>query len=110
MISSNINITKPTYMEKEFSLFKKEKEQSSGNKELSESEKKRVQELKKIDREVRTHEQAHLAASGGLARGGASFTYTKGSDGRKTLQEARLALRFHLSKVSLKKQYAECSR
>lgn len=83
MIGSNINITKPTYMENEFSLFKKEKEQSSGRKELSESEKKRVQELKKIDREVRTHEQAHLAASGGLARGGASFTYTKGPDGKK---------------------------
>ncbi|PKL80054.1 MAG: hypothetical protein CVV25_05605 [Ignavibacteriae bacterium HGW-Ignavibacteriae-4] len=83
MISSNINITKPTYMENEFSLFKKEKKQSSADNELSESDKKRVQELKKIDREVRTHEQAHLAASGGLARGGASFTYTKGPDGKK---------------------------
>ena len=70
-------------MENEFSLFKKEKEQTSGKKELSDSEKKQVQELKKIDREVRTHEQAHLAASGGLARGGASFTYTKGPDGKK---------------------------
>ncbi|MFA7327278.1 MAG: putative metalloprotease CJM1_0395 family protein [Candidatus Kapaibacterium sp.] len=70
-------------MENEFSLFKKEKKQSSADNELSESDKKRVQELKKIDREVRTHEQAHLAASGGLARGGASFTYTKGPDGRK---------------------------
>lgn len=70
-------------MENEFSLFKKEKKQSSADNELSESDKKRVQELKKIDREVRTHEQAHLAASGGLARGGASFTYTKGPDGKK---------------------------
>ncbi len=83
MIGSNINITKPTYMENEFSLFKKQKEQPSAKKELSVSEKKQVQELKKIDREVRTHEQAHLAASGGLARGGASFSYTKGPDGKK---------------------------
>lgn len=83
MITSNINITKPTYLENEFSHFKKEKENSTGKEELSESEEKRVQELKKIDREVRTHEQAHLAAAGGLARGGATFIYTKGPDGKR---------------------------
>jgi len=83
MITSNINITKPTYLENEFSLFKKEKENSTGKEELTESEEKRVKELKKIDREVRTHEQAHLAAAGGLARGGATFTYTKGPDGKR---------------------------
>lgn len=83
MISSNINITKPTYMENEFSLFKKEKELPAGKKELTDGEKKQLQELKKIDREVRTHEQAHLAAAGGLARGGATFTYTKGPDGKR---------------------------
>lgn len=83
MISSNINITKPTYMENEFSLFKKEKELPAGKEELTDGEKKQVQELKKIDREVRTHEQAHLAAAGGLARGGATFTYTKGPDGKR---------------------------
>ena len=83
MITSNINITKPTYLEIEFSHFKKEKENSTGKEELSENEEKRVQELKKIDREVRTHEQAHLAAAGGLARGGATFTYTKGPDGKR---------------------------
>ena len=55
MITSNINITKPTYLENEFSHFKKEKENSTGKEKLSESEEKRVQELKKIDREVRTH-------------------------------------------------------
>lgn len=83
MITSNINITKPTYLENEFSLFKKEKENSTGKEELTESEEKRVKELKKIDREVRAHEQAHLAAAGGLARGGATFTYTKGPDGKR---------------------------
>ena len=83
MISSNVNITKPTYMNNEFSLLKKEKEKGSNSQELSYDEKKRVQELKKIDREVRTHEQAHLAAAGGLSRGGASFTYTKGPDSKR---------------------------
>lgn len=38
--------------------------------------------LQQRDSEVRRHEQAHLAAAGGYARGGASFTYTKGPDGR----------------------------
>ena len=70
-------------MDLKYSHWKKEKEKSSDSNELSDSEKKRVQELKKIDREVRTHEQAHLAAAGGLARGGASYTYTKGPDGKR---------------------------
>ena len=41
-----------------------------------------VAELQRTDREVRAHEQAHLAAAGGLA-GGVSFTYTTGPDGRQ---------------------------
>lgn len=44
---------------------------------------KRIEELKKIDSNVRAHEQAHLAAAGGLAMSGASFTYTRGPDGRQ---------------------------
>jgi len=66
--------------------FSKEKKKDSGfskSTELTESEEKRVKELKKIDREVKTHEQAHLAAAGDLARGGASYSYTSGPDGRK---------------------------
>lgn len=83
MISSNKNITKPTFMSNDLSLLKKDMEKKLDSQELSESEKKQVQELKKIDREVRTHEQAHLSAAGGLARGGASFTYTLGPDGKR---------------------------
>ena len=48
----------------------------------TEQEKKLVEELKTRDREVRAHEQAHAAAAGGLARGGPSFTYQYGPDGR----------------------------
>lgn len=49
---------------------------------LTEEEKAQVAELKRRDTEVRAHEQAHLAASGGMARGGASFSFQKGPDGR----------------------------
>lgn len=40
-----------------------------------------IRQLKARDTEVRQHEQAHLAASGGLATSGASYTYQKGPDG-----------------------------
>ncbi|MGR8930189.1 MAG: putative metalloprotease CJM1_0395 family protein [Gammaproteobacteria bacterium] len=42
-----------------------------------------VQALKDRDREVRTHEQAHLSAAGGLALSGAHFQYTTGPDGQR---------------------------
>lgn len=48
---------------------------------LTEQELKQVQELKQRDREVRSHEAAHLAAAGSLAIGGASYTYQRGPDG-----------------------------
>lgn len=50
--------------------------------ELTPEERKQVEELKKRDQEVRRHEQAHLAAAGAHARGGPSFTYQKGPDGK----------------------------
>ena len=40
-----------------------------------------LRKLKARDTEVRQHEMAHLAAAGGLATSGASFTYQKGADG-----------------------------
>jgi hypothetical protein len=40
-----------------------------------------ITKLKARDTEVRQHEQAHLAAAGGLARSGASYTYQRGPDG-----------------------------
>ena len=39
--------------------------------------------LEKTDTAVRAHEQAHLAVAGSLARGGASFDYKTGPDGRR---------------------------
>jgi len=48
---------------------------------LNRQELMQLQQLKRRDTEVRTHEQAHLSAAGQYARGGASFTYQKGPDG-----------------------------
>ncbi|MDR0868789.1 MAG: hypothetical protein LBP75_10030 [Planctomycetota bacterium] len=50
---------------------------------LTDEEQQQVQKLKRRDLEVRTHEQAHLAASGGFANGGAKFEYQQGEDGKR---------------------------
>ena len=41
-----------------------------------------LQELKNRDREVRAHEQAHVAVAGQYARGGPFYDYQRGPDGR----------------------------
>ena len=51
-------------------------------KELSDAEEREVKALKEIDARVKAHEQAHIAAGGNLVRGGASFSYKRGPDGR----------------------------
>ncbi len=48
----------------------------------NEAEAQELERLEARDREVRAHEQAHKAAAGRHARGGASFSYTRGPDGR----------------------------
>lgn len=69
---------------KQGSALKSADSKSTGDKkngELSEAELKVVSELKQRDAEVKAHEAAHLAAAGGIARGGASFSYQQGPDG-----------------------------
>lgn len=56
---------------------------ATGSQELTPEEKKQVEKLKTRDREVRQHEQAHIAAAGGNARGGASFEYQVGPDNKQ---------------------------
>ncbi|MFA6051626.1 MAG: putative metalloprotease CJM1_0395 family protein [Methylobacter sp.] len=51
--------------------------------ELSEGDLKVIRELKQRDAEVRAHEAAHLAAAGGIATSGASFSYQQGPDGAR---------------------------
>lgn len=58
-----------------------ESEKGSSQK-LNDAEKKQVEEMKARDREVRQHEQAHVAASGGMA-GAPVYEYQTGPDGRR---------------------------
>lgn len=50
---------------------------------LSPEAQSRLRELQQRDAEVRSHEQAHLAAGGPHVSGGANYTYQKGPDGRQ---------------------------
>ncbi len=51
--------------------------------ELTEEEEQQVRELERIDRKVRNHEQAHVAAGGRHVRGGPTYEYEEGPDGRR---------------------------
>jgi len=50
--------------------------------ELTDAEKRVVEQLKKRDAEVKAHERAHLAAGGPYVSGGATFEYQRGPDGK----------------------------
>lgn len=50
---------------------------------LSPEAQRLVSSLQQRDREVRAHEQAHMAAAGGHATGGASYSFTRGPDGKQ---------------------------
>ena len=60
----------------------KEPKEEAGPGRLSRDEERVVAELARTDREVRAHENAHLAAAGGLARG-VSFEFETGPDGKQ---------------------------
>lgn len=53
------------------------------NMELTDDERQEVRELKERDREVRSHEQTHMAAAGAHALGRPTFQYTTGPDGKR---------------------------
>lgn len=44
---------------------------------------RQLEQLEKVDRMVRAHEQAHLAAAGAYAMGGPTYEYAIGPDGRR---------------------------
>lgn len=54
-----------------------------GGKPLSEAERRMIDDLKKRDRAVRAHEQAHMAAGGTLVRGGPTYQYQSAPDGQR---------------------------
>jgi SprA-related family len=58
-------------------------DKTKGNQQVSEAEQRQIAELQQDDRRVRAHEQAHIAAGGGLTSGGAKFQYRTGPDGKQ---------------------------
>jgi hypothetical protein len=61
-------------------------------KKLTPEEEAQVRKLAQRDQEVRTHEQAHVAASGGLA-GTPSYEYQTGPDGRRYAVGGEVSIR-----------------
>ena len=59
-----------------------ENQAKTGFQKLTPAEEQVVQQLQKRDREVKTHEMAHLASAGQYARGGPSYSYQLGPDGQ----------------------------
>lgn len=55
---------------------------ASGSKSSDGDAQRLIAKLAETDRKVRAHEATHLAAAGGLAQGGAHFTYQRGPDGK----------------------------
>lgn len=56
--------------------------EAAGQAQLTEQERREVQDLKQRDRETRGHEQAHKAA-GGAHAGSISLSFTTGPDGKR---------------------------
>jgi hypothetical protein len=63
--------------------FKLELSKQGAGKQLTEEQQKQVAEMAKRDREVHTHEQAHMARGAGSVQGGPKFEYTTGPDGQQ---------------------------
>ena len=59
---------------------------------LTPEQQAQVAQLSKTDREVRQHEQAHMAAGAGLVTSGASYSYTRGPDGRNYAQGGEVGI------------------
>jgi len=66
---------------KDASSAQEDKSGSADTVTLSDAAQQQVQKLKQADTSVRQHEAAHQAA-GGAHAGGASFTFTRGPDGK----------------------------
>ena len=59
------------------------KERKPSGDTLTPEQQAQLRQLQKTDRSVRAHEMAHVAASGGLASSGASYSYQTGPDGQR---------------------------
>ncbi|MEL7473112.1 MAG: putative metalloprotease CJM1_0395 family protein [Planctomycetota bacterium] len=74
---------KPESRQSNRGVSESEAPRAASREQLSEDEQKQVDQLRKRDQEVRTHEQAHVAAAGALFRGGPYYTYQAGPDGKR---------------------------
>jgi len=72
-----------TSAEKTDSLQKKDDSKKTDPSDKDEKTQKKIEQLKKRDAEVKLHEQMHLSAAGSYAKGGATFGYTTGPDGKR---------------------------
>lgn len=81
--NSNNNENSSSYLTGEEILASRPEKSSSSEKQLTDEEQKQIDELKSRDREVKTHEQAHIAAGGSYVKGGASYDYQTGPDGKQ---------------------------
>ncbi len=83
--NSNNSKNSSSYLTGEEILASRPEKNSSSNsdKQFTEEEQKQIDELKSRDREVKTHEQAHIAAGGSYVLGGASYDYQTGPDGKQ---------------------------
>lgn len=81
--NSNNNENTSSYLTGEEILASRPEKSSSSDKQLTEEEQKLIDELKARDREVKTHEQAHIAAGGSYVKGGATYDYQTGPDGKQ---------------------------
>lgn len=78
-IASYVALSKPLFSSND----KEERAEGSlGEEGEEQAQKEQVQELSRIDSQVRAHESAHIASGGGVVKGGASFSYTAGPDGK----------------------------
>ncbi|MDT3694701.1 MAG: putative metalloprotease CJM1_0395 family protein [Mucispirillum sp.] len=81
--NSNNNENTSSYLTGEEILASRPEKSSSSDKQLTEEEQKQIDELKARDREVKTHEQAHIVAGGSYVKGGATYDYQTGPDGKQ---------------------------
>ncbi|MBA3074358.1 MAG: hypothetical protein FP831_12220 [Anaerolineae bacterium] len=84
--SARVTISEEALNKLKLDKESKETEKSSptsGFSQLSSEEAQQVAELKSRDREVRTHEMAHMMVGGSLVRKGASYQYQTGPDGQR---------------------------
>ena len=65
-------------------------ENESGD--LDEKEKEEVKKLKERDKEVKEHEQAHIAAGAGLSIGPPKYEYTVGPDGKRYVTDGEVSI------------------